>query len=358
MSVDVDGALERLQAGLGDEQTAAVLAAAGALRERLETLLADRRLEPDDALLAERRHLHQHLTVLEDKARAGRFEAAQEDLEEIDEQARRLAEAIRARPAEEAQPPGGLAIRRVGLVARREARARWPEALGLAALVAVALGLALQAAADRALAGAWAAALEPLLAASALGGLAVGAGALGEDRRAGRLHLLVGHGLSRVGVLAAKFAGVAALLAAAMAGPFLGVALLAALTGTVVTIGGLLAPLAGLWLAAASFAALALALEAAGASSRASLVAGLGAYLLAGPVWRAAFLAGEPAASLAVDLVFRASPLAATRHLLAAETAGSAGLASLVPAAWTLGLLGAALVSARGGLALPASERN
>lgn len=357
MSRELDDALEGLATGLDEEDVATVLSAASQLRQRLQTLLADRRLEPEDPLLAERRHLHHHLTVLEDKARAGRFEDAQEDREAIEEQARHLAEAIQARPVGDDQPPGALALRRVSLVARREARVRWAPALGVAVLVGLVLGLALQTDPRAGLERAWTAAREPLLAAAALGGLAVGAGTLADDRRTSRLHLLVGHGLSRVGVVSAKLAAVGALLWLATIGPGLLVGLFAALAGAPVTAAGLVVPLLALWLAATSFAAFSLALEAAGHGLSSALVAGLGAYVLAGPIWRAAFLAGGSAGSLGADLVYLSSPLAAVRHLLA-EPTGSAVAALLVPAAWTLLLGGAAAALARRGLAVPASERN
>lgn len=359
----IEPLLADLADAVDDERPAAVGSTAHAIREAVAEALADRRLGPEDPLLADRRRLHHRLEVLEAKAEAGRFDDAREDLGDVDEMARTLAADIEARePADEAAGDRSRWMP-FATVARRQARAHRREGLVLAVLVGLVLGLGLQSAsplAGTSLAQAWTDVLGPLLAVAALGGTALAAGVLARDRRADRLPLVVGHGASRVGVVVATFAGLAAVATAALAGPFVLVSLLGLAAG--VGLGGSwpFAALAGLVVTALAFATVVLALEARGATARGSLTAGAVVYLVTGPIWQAAFEAGAASGrpDVAVEMVNLVSPVAAAGH--ASTPGGSqarvvAGLLVLV--GWTVAALGAGLWFAHRGFPPRRDER-
>lgn len=372
MSDEIDDTLERLEQGVRDEEAGPVLEAARALRQRVRTLLEGTRFEVEDPLLAKRRRLHHRLEVLEAKARTGRFEDAEEDLQAVTSLAQTLAAelAARERAPEDEGAAGGLAGPL--LVARREARAVLAGVPGLAvagtSLLVFGLALSSTGAGRADLADVWRSARAPVGLLAPLAGLLVGLDRLSGDVREGRLHLLAGHGASRASLLVAKALGTLVALLVALLGPGLLVAALALLLGA--GTGGLSANLgflAGVLLAATSFAAIAMLIEALGRDRGDAMALGVAAFLVLGPVWRAAFLSGSgegapAAADLGAVMVYRASPIASTRRVLEASlgadpTGALPGLAVL--AAWTIApTLAAAILVQRRGFPRPTSKHN
>lgn len=339
----VDELLADLETGIEQESGGPSLQASQALRERAGELLDGVRLEPEDPVLAKRRRLHHRLEVLEAKVQAGRFGDAEEDREAVEEIARDLVEAVEAREPAEAGPPAWGRFRRIRAIAAREVGKLWSLAAIVAGLAVLVLGLDVSSPGPSLGASeAGAATLAPAVTLAALGGAGLAAGRLADDRERDRLALLVGHGLSRAGVLAAKGLGVGLSILVALAGPGLLAGLTDAVVGDGLAVGRSVTALAGLVLVAASFAALVLAVEARGTSAEASFTAGVLGYVVLGPLWRQAFLAGaadgEGATALGAELVHLASPVAAARH---AWTTGS-GLGLAVLLVWGLVGLGLA----------------
>jgi hypothetical protein len=342
--LSLEGPLADLEIAVDDERPRPALEAARRLRDAAGEGLADRHLEPEDPLLEQRRRLHHRLEVIEAKVQAGRFADAADDLDDVAGIATELARAIDERDPAPEQPPGQLGLRRVATIAGREIGQRARAATGLAVLVSLVLVLGLEATSPATPIGpsAWAPALDGLLALAALGGAGLAAGTIADDVQAHRLPLVAGHGLSRSRVAVAKFLGVGTLLGLALAGPLVLTALGGILLGRGLALCATLLATLGFVGLGWVFAALVLAFEARGREARASLLAGVLAYVLAGPVWRSAFLAGDDGAGLAAtgaEGLYLASPLAAARRLW--HTGQGLGLAVL--AGWlVLGVLLAA----------------
>lgn len=353
--------LDDIEDGVDEERAGPVLSAGEELRRRIETSLEDRRLETEDPLLARRRRLHQRLEVLEAKVRAGRFEETGDDVEAVTSVAEELFEEIQARPAaREASPRLPRGPRRGLLVARREATRllRGPKGALLAGLSVLVFGLGLLAARGSAdSVGVLEQALEPALVLGPLAGVWVGVGSLADDVRESRLHLVTGQGLSRAGVLWAKALGAWLGLALGLLVPGLLALLAGFVLGAPVPGPGTSALfLAAFVLSATSFAALALLLEAQGRARELVLGGVLAAYVVLGPAWREAFLAGGGGLDgLGASIVYRASPVAAARWSLAEAS----GLGLLVIAAWSLaGLAAAGWIVQRSGFPRATTQHN
>lgn len=345
MSRSLEAILTDLEDGLDREDTGPVLQAGEELRQRLQAMLAERELTVEDPLLAKRRRLHQRLEVVEAKARAGRFADADEDLDVVSDVAQQLARGLQARePTDETAsgPPRRLAA--ATLVARRELDALLASPTGaLLALVSLLVfGLALASARPSPagdLALVWHNAVEAVLVLAPLAGLVAGVGLLGEDTREGRLHLLASSGLSRAAIVAAKGIGSLAGLAIPLLGPALVVGLAGVLLGMPTSPLASLAFLAGMLLLAASFQAIALALDTLRPARGLALPGTVAAYVLFGPVWRTAFLAGEvgpEGGGLGAALVYRVSPVAAGRWVL--ESALGDPIGPIAPGLVVLGV--------------------
>jgi hypothetical protein len=354
--------VEELDAGLEREDPELVSETARTLRETIARALGDRRLQAEDPILARRRRLHQRLEVLEAKAQAGRFDDADDDLDAVREMAHETERALKQRPAADTEPepdPGPGPDASLHL-ARREARATVTSLPGavVGTLSLLVFTLALQAsldAAPRTLAAVWANARTPALALAPLAGLLVGIEGL-DDVRAGRIWLSATSGLSRTRIVVAEALGALAALAALLLGP----AVLVILVG----LGLGLAPdptttapvLGGLFLLATSFTAIAFAFAARPSSRSVTLAGTLASYLCLGPIWEAAFAAGQAASrgreALVASLLRGLSPVRAADALLSSvdPSALPAGRGLLVLAGWTVaGLaLAAYLVQQRG----------
>lgn len=364
MTRELAAILDDLERGVEAEDATSVIEAATALRRRLTAMLEDRRLEVEDPLLRRRRHLHQRLEVLEAKARARRFDDADEDAEAVADMARELAAGLRERETEDAEAERSTLPRPVRaslLVARREAAriAATPGGALLAGLSLLVVSLALQAARGTDPQPLWDTAREPLLAVAPLAGLVAGVDRLGQDARAGRLPLLSATGLPRWSLVAAKALGAAAALALVLLGPAILVLAVAAILGVGLAPATAATALLAVLLAATSFAAIAFAFEALHGEASVTLAGTVSAYLLLGPVWRAAFEAGADGSStgaLAATLLHRLSPVSAADSAIAApaEAGGTGVLGLAVLVAWTLaGLALAAFLVHRDGFERP-----
>lgn len=320
------------------------------LRKVLEGRLEGRDLTGSARILAEKRRLHHRLEVIEDKAEAGHFQAAQEDLDEASSIARELAAAIAGlqTASRTREGPIPLALRRWAAIAGREVRVLAGSMRGAVFLLAVAFAFSLAVQESltapgpgRSVEQLWSSARGTLAIIAPLVGLSMGIDRLGADGRSNRLHLVAARPVSRAGVVAAKALGAGAALALVLAGPALAASLIVAGLQTAAVDWGLLAgSIAATYLLGASFMALGMALDSLGASQGTTWTAGLAAYVLLGPIWAQAFQAGVGAVgpgggSLAVASVHLLSPVAAfsawTSSLLGSTATSPAASQALQP---------------------------
>lgn len=343
--------VDQLASAVDDEAPRRVRRAADAIRGRLSDELTGRRLEPGDSLLADKRRVHHRLEVLVDKAKAGHFEAAGEDVDVVAPLARELDASIRDRAStprmRQAPGPDGLWV--AWALAGREVRQRLasPRGLVVAVLFLAAFGLALPelgfAPASREVL-LWERAVDLVRPLAPIAGIVIGWDLVGRDVRARRLSP-AGAGLfSRWGLVAAKAAGGVLALAALVVAP-VGLAMAFGLLLDV-PLGGFRAA-TGFTLATVllgtSFLGLSLVVDAFVDEAATAIAASLGLYVLLGPLLGYAVRASSPQTSLATT-VWTLTPLGAWESwigsLLDASASGIAGPGDLllggVLAGWTL----------------------
>jgi Cu-processing system permease protein len=321
----------------------AVSRRADGVRDEIETALTGKQLTSGSLVIERKRRLHHRLEVLEDKAQAGAWEKANEDLDTVVSLARQVADDVDALPEAQRRKPvrGPAWLQNTLTVARKElvVLLKSTEGLLLAGLFLVTFGIGLEAALGDSVAGeasvklVWNYAHSLDFLAVPLAGILVGHGLVNEEITSNTIHVLASKPVSRLGIVLGKFLGMAGALGGIVlgSGTLVGSAAYAA-TGQLGGIYPAVGYVVAVYLLALAFGSMSLAVSTLLDRRGAALVASIGGFVVIGPVWQNAFLRGslETAGQLpdvTSVLVYLASPFTAwwnwTSELLGPTSAAS-----------------------------------
>lgn len=295
----VDRVRRAVQAG--DE--AEVHAATDELRALVRGAFQGQEITPGSLLIERRRRVEHALSQLDDAVAGDRQQQASQHLAHISDVVPSLVEDARQLPQAEARRDQRLpaAVQNVFILARKETVVglRGMRGLLLFGLLLLTFGIGLQSA----LAGAPASGAQASVSlvwnyahsldflAIPLAGILVGYGLVNEELASDTIHVLASQPISRAGIVAGKWLGMAGILGLAVTSSagLVGTAAYAA-TGTLGSPQAVFTYPVACFLLALAFGSIALLASTLLDRTAPTLAAGLGAFVLLGPVWQNVFL--------------------------------------------------------------------